>query len=338
MRATALAHPNIALIKYWGKRDERLALPATGSLSLTLDLAATRTTVVLDENATSDETWWDGATGPRRMSDGEAARVSAFLDLLRERAGRREHAVVTTRNEIPTGAGLASSASGFAALATAAAHAYGLELDGRELSRLARRGSGSASRSIFGGLVVWHAGTDDATSYAEPIDSGGLDLGLVVVVLTEERKAVGSREAMRRTVATSPFFSGWVESVPSELAAMRAAIDRADLTAVGELAEANALRMHATMLGATPPVRYWSPETLRALDVVAELRSEGVEAYATIDAGPNVKVLCRRGEAASVARRIETGLGGAGGATSPRLLVSGPGEGARLVRDEEPPA
>ncbi|MEE6280461.1 diphosphomevalonate decarboxylase [Georgenia sunbinii] len=321
MRATAVAHPNIALIKYWGKRDEQLSLPATGSLSLTLDIAPTRTTVALAPDAADDVATWRGEP----MTGGELERVRAFLALVRERAGSTVPAVVDTANEIPTGAGLASSASGFAALAAAASAAYGLELSDRDLSRLARRGSGSAARSIFGGLVVWHAGDDDASSYAEPIDAAGLDVALVVAVLTSARKAVGSREAMRRTVATSPFFPAWVESVPRELAEMRRAVERADFTAVGELAESNALRMHATMLGAVPPVRYWNADTVAAMDLVAQLRQDGIEAYATMDAGPNVKVLCRPQDSTAVADRFAAAFDGLD------LLISGAGPGVRVL-------
>ena len=319
MSATAIAYPNIALIKYWGKRDEQLSLPATGSLSLTLDIAPTRTTVTLAPEADEDVATWRG----RPMLDRELARIRSFLELVRGLAGSRTPAVVDTGNEIPTGAGLASSASGFAALAAAASTAYGLELSRRDLSRLARRGSGSAARSVFGGLVEWYAG-DDETSYAEPLPAQGLNLALVVAVLDPGRKAVGSREAMRRTAATSPFYGAWVQSVPSELTQMRTAITRADFTAVGELAESNALRMHATMLGAVPPVRYWTGGTVAALDLVAQLREDGIEAYATIDAGPNVKVLCRPQDAAAVADRFAAAFAGLD------LLISGSGPGVRV--------
>lgn len=319
--AVALAHPNIALVKYWGKRDERLALPATGSLSLTLDVAPTRTSVALAPGAGRDEARW--AEGP--MSAGEAARISAFLDLVRERAGSRVPAVVETVNEIPTGAGLASSAAGFAALAAAAAAAYGLHPDPRELSRLARRGSGSAARSVFGGFVQWHAGRDDHGSYAEPVPAGEFRIALVVAVLAAGRKAVGSREAMRRTVQSSPYYPAWVEHVPRDLREMRLAVERGDFTAVGELAESNALRMHATMLGAVPPVRYWNPDTVAALDLVAAMREEGLEAYATMDAGPNVKVLCLPRDAEAVRARIADALPAAD------VLVSGHGPGVRLL-------
>lgn len=324
MSATAVAHPNIALIKYWGKRDEKISLPATGSLSLTLGIAPTRTTVTLAPGAEQDTASWRGEP----MTGGELDRVRRFLDLVRDLAGSTVRAVVETANEIPTGAGLASSASGFAALAAAASAAYGLDLSPRDLSRLARRGSGSASRSIFGGVVIWHAGDDDASSYAEPIDTPGLDLGLVVAVLTSGRKAIGSREAMRRTVETSPFFPAWVESVPLELDEMQRAIQRADFTAVGELAESNALRMHATMLGATPPVRYWNADTVAALDLVAQLRHDGLEAYATIDAGPNVKVLCRPADSAAIAERFAASFDGLD------LLVSGSGPGVRVLEED----
>lgn len=320
MSATAIAYPNIALIKYWGKRNEELSLPATGSLSLTLDIAPTRTTVTLAPEAHDDVATWRGAP----MLGGELARIRSFLELVRDLAGSRTPAVVDTGNEIPTGAGLASSASGFAALAAAASTAYGLELSERDLSRLARRGSGSAARSVYGGLVQWYAGDDDETSYAEPLPAQGLDLALVVAVLDPGRKPVGSREAMRRTAATSPFFGAWVQSVPGELTQMRTAIARADFTAVGELAESNALRMHATMLGAVPPVRYWSGETVAALDLVAQLRKDGIEAYATIDAGPNVKVLSRPQDTAAVADRFAAAFAGLD------LLISGSGPGVRV--------
>lgn len=320
MSITAVAHPNIALIKYWGKRDETYNLPATGSLSMTLDVAPTRTTVTLAPGADDDVATWHGEA----MSGDELTRVRSFLDLVRELAGSRVRAVVETANGIPTGAGLASSASGFAALAAAASGAYGLELSERDLSRLARRGSGSAARSVFGALVQWHAGRDDASSYAEPLPASALELALVVAVLSPGRKPVGSREAMRRTAATSPFFPAWVASVPTELEAMRRAVADADFSAVGELAEANALRMHATMLGAVPPVRYWNADTVAALDLVAQLRADGVPAYATMDAGPNVKVLCRPSDATAVADRFAAAFEGV------NLLIAGPGPGVRI--------
>ncbi|MFE6894355.1 diphosphomevalonate decarboxylase [Streptomyces sp. NPDC057694] len=332
--ATAVAHPNIALIKYWGKRDERLFLPWTDSLSMTLDIFPTTTSVRLDAAAGADVVTLNGAP-----AHGEALRrVSAFLDLVRERAGLRQRAVVHSENTVPTGAGLASSASGFAALAVAAARAYGLGLDATGLTRLARRGSGSASRSVFGGFVVWHAGTTagtdteaDLSSYAEPVpvSHDALDPALVVAVLDAGPKEVSSRGAMRRTVDTSPLYRPWARSSADDLTEMRDALLRGDLAAVGEIAERNALGMHATMLAARPAVRYLSPATLTVLDSVLQLRRDGVAAYATMDAGPNVKVLCARADAQRVAGAVRAAVPGRA------VHVAGPGPGARLTGEDE---
>ncbi|MFF5500159.1 diphosphomevalonate decarboxylase [Streptomyces aquilus] len=329
--ATAVAHPNIALIKYWGKSDERLFLPRTDSLSMTLDIFPTTTRVRLAPEAAQDTVTFNG-----RPATGEAERrITAFLELVRERAGRAERADVDTENTVPTGAGLASSASGFAALAVAAAAAYGLELDAAGLSRLARRGSGSASRSIFGDFAIWHAGRTDGTpeeadlsSYAEPVHTAPLDPALVIAVVNAGPKEVSSRTAMRRTMDTSPLFEPWALSSKGDLADMRAALGRGDLAAVGEIAERNALGMHATMLAARPAVRYLSPATLTVLDSVLALRRDGVAAYATMDAGPNVKVLCRRADADRVTETVRAAA--PGGA----VHIAGPGPGARLLTED----
>ncbi|WP_405164563.1 diphosphomevalonate decarboxylase [Nocardia sp. NBC_01499] len=319
--AVAVAHPNIALVKYWGKRDESLFLPVTGSLSMTLDIYPTTTTVRLIDGP-ADVVMLNGSTAAPEAH----SRVERFLDLVRTRAGRTEHAMVVSTNTGPTGAGLASSASGFAALATAAAAAYQLDADPRALSRLARRGSGSASRSIFGGFVVWHAGAGDGpagdhTSYAEPIGGDALDPALVVAVVDNASKAVSSREAMRRTCATSPFYRPWADSSAIDLVEMRKAIARQDLPAVGEIAERNALGMHASMLAARPAIRYLSPQSIAVLDGVLALRADGVAAYATIDAGPNVTVLCARADA----QRVAAALRAVGDFVDPRTAHLGPG-------------
>ncbi|MEU5835611.1 diphosphomevalonate decarboxylase [Streptomyces diacarni] len=326
--ATAVAHPNIALIKYWGKRDEHLILPRVDSLSMTLDLFPTTTRVRLDHEAGHDEVTLNG-----RPAKGEKLRrVVAFLDLVRKRAGLTSKAVVASENTVPTGAGLASSASGFAALAVAAAAAHGLDLDATALSRLARRGSGSAARSLFGGFAVWHAGTDSGTaeqadlgSYAEPVAVGDIDPALVIAVVDAGPKTTPSRAAMRRTVETSPLYEPWAVSSGDDLAQMRAALRAGDFETVGEIAERNALGMHATMLAARPAVRYLSPATLTVLDRVLLLREDGVPAYATMDAGPNVKVLCRRADADRVAEAVRDA------APAGSVLVAREGPGARLL-------
>lgn len=284
--ATAVAHANIALIKYWGKADERLILPRTSSLSLTLDDLHTVTTVRFVDDGAGDRAVLDG----QPMTGQPLRRIADFLDIVRERAGITSAADVVTHNTVPTAAGLASSASGFAALAGAAAAAAGLELDDRGLSRLARRGSGSASRSVFGGLAVWHAGHDHESSYAEPLPSD-LDLAIVVLVIDSGRKAISSREAMRRTVETSLEYEPWVRRSHEDLAEALDAIEQADLPRLGEAAEANAFGMHATMLAAEPRVQYLNASSIEALRAVREARAAGLPAWATMDAGANVKVL-----------------------------------------------
>lgn len=326
VKFTAVAHPNIALIKYWGKRDEDLIIPHTDSLSMTLDIFPTTTVVTLAPTAQTDTVTLNGVAAPKDMS----GRVGAFLGLVREMADRTERAAVATTNTVPTGAGLASSASGMAALALAAARAYGLDLDATGLSRLARRGSGSAARSIFGGFAVWHAGHGsgveaDASSYAEPLTGVTFDPAMVIALVDSGPKAVSSRAAMRHTVATSPLYPAWAAASAADLAAMRTALADGDFDTVGEIAEGNALGMHATMLAARPAVRYFSAGTLTLLDLVAQLRRDGTPAYATMDAGPNVKVLCRGADAIHITQAVRSMLPGIA------VVTARCGPGARLV-------
>lgn len=321
--ATARAFPNIALVKYWGKRDEALMLPAAGSLSLTLDAYATTTTVSFDDapgGAGHDSFELNGI----EQSGDSLNRVTRFLDLVRERAGSTMHARVVSQNEAPTGAGLASSASGFAALATAASAAAGLPGDTPSLSRLARRGSGSAARSIIDGIAVWHAGDGDETSFAEPVDAP--EMHMVIVTVDERQKAVSSRVAMRSSALTSPFYEGWVTSTEASLEAMLEACRDRDFTRIGRITESHALRMHAVIQSNDPPVRYLTPTSIAIFDAVVGLRERGIEAYSTADAGPNIAVLVQPGDTATVADALrEYG----------RVRAVGPGRGAHLLPGAE---
>jgi diphosphomevalonate decarboxylase len=323
--ATAVAGTNIALVKYWGKRDEALNLPATGSLSLTLDRLGTRTRVAFDGgDGARDRVTLDGAPAAEKV----AARVTAFLDRVRSRAGIALRATVLTDNSVPTASGLASSASGFAALAVASARAADLALTATELSVLARLGSGSAARSIFGGFVEMARGAraDGGDAAAQPIAGAeGWDVRLVVAITAAGEKSLGSTAAMRRTAETSPYYEAWVRGVDGDLAAARAAIAARDLAALGAVAERSALRMHASALAADPPILYWNPATLAAMVRVRALREAGTPAFFTIDAGPHVKVLC----AARDAEPIAASLGEAPGVL--RTLIAAPGPGARIV-------
>lgn len=315
----ARAYTNIALIKYWGKKDEELILPMNNSLSLTLDAFYTETTVSFDPALQADTFLLDG----QLQNTAATAKISRFLDLLRELAGTKLRAAVTSENFVPTAAGLASSASGLAALAAAGNAALQLGLDDSQLSRLARRGSGSACRSIFGGFVEWEQGTDDITSLAHPLAANGFenDLAMLFVLINDKQKDVSSRDGMRRTVATSAFYPGWLASLPEDLAAIKQAIATQDFTALGRITEANGLKMHATTLAAVPPFTYWSPQSLMAMDLVRQLRATGTECYFTMDAGPNVKVLCRRQDEAAVQQAFSNSF------SSDRLILAHAGPG-----------
>ena len=324
--ATARAHANIALVKYWGKRDRALNLPAAGSLSLTLDALATTTTVSFGGDR--DRFWLGGA----EVSGAALERLSRWLDLVRERAGIDDRAEVRSDNNFPTASGLASSASAYAALAVAASAAAGLELEPRELSILARRGSGSAARSIFGGLVAMRAGSsaDGSDAYAEPIaafDGFVARLAMVIgIVGGGATKSISSRDAMEHCAATSPLYPCWLESVPPDLAAARGALERGDFDGLGEICEGSALAMHAAAIASRPSINYWRPATLRLMDAVRGLRHhKNVAAFFTIDAGPHVKVLTTREAVDDVASMIAE----VDGVTS--VLRCYPGPGAQVV-------
>jgi diphosphomevalonate decarboxylase len=320
-QATARAGANIALVKYWGKRDRRLNLPAAGSISITLSDLETRTTIRPDESLDDDVLVLDGVEQP-------AGRIAATLDHMRTLGGQTTRCRVESRNNFPTGAGLASSASGFAALVVAADAAFGLGLPERKLSELARLGSGSAARSIFGGFVEMAAGTfdDGSDAVARPLlPAGDWPLEVVVAITDTGGKAVGSRDGMNRTMETSPYYAAWVESVPPDLERARAAIAARDFEGLGRVAEHSALKMHASMLAAEPGLVYWKPATLTCIERVRELRQSGRALFFTIDAGPQVKVICPAGEGAAVAAEIRALAG------VREVMVSGLGEGARVV-------
>jgi len=291
MQSTAKAHTNIALIKYWGKRNETLILPTNNSLSLTLDGFYTKTTVTFKDELTEDIFILDDEI----ISGEQYRRVTVFLDLIRTYAGKSGlYAEINSINEVPTAAGFASSASGFAALAAAATKALGLTLTDQELSMLTRQGSGSACRSIYGGFAEWQKGKreDGIDSYAVPIaPQDHWDIRVAAVVLDAKMKKVSSREGMKRTVDTSTFFKGWVDRIPHDLNLIKEGIEERDFEKVGQVAEANCLKMHATTLGAIPPFTYWHDTTMTVMQTVQAMRENGIPAYFTIDAGPNVKVL-----------------------------------------------
>jgi diphosphomevalonate decarboxylase len=302
--ATATAHSNIALVKYWGKRVDApaaLNLPAVGSLSMTLDALRTVTRITPAER--------DAFVLDEEPVDGKpAARVWTHLDRLWQqgRQGSRPPCRVVSTNHLPTAAGLASSASGFAALTVAAAAAFELDATPQLLSSWARAGSGSAARSIWGGFVRLDRGerTDGADCIARPIAGPEhWPLRLVVVQTTRGPKPVGSTEGMQRSRTTSPYYEPWIESSAANLDAAEQALHARDLPALGEVVEHSCFKMHACMMASRPPILYWRAPTLAAIHSVWKARQEGVPGYVTMDAGPHVKVLCEERHAAAIAAR-----------------------------------
>ncbi|GMU00078.1 diphosphomevalonate decarboxylase [Corallococcus caeni] len=290
MKATVRAHPNIALVKYWGKRDDALILPHQSSLSLTLAPIHVTTTVEFGAQSDTVELHGHAAKGSERD------RVLRLLDAVRVQAGRDlGPAKVVSRGDFPMAAGLASSAAGFAALAVAGRAAAGLPQDTRASSILARRGSGSACRSVQGGFCEWQRGerADGEDSYAlQRFDAGHwADLRMVVAILDRGEKEVKSRDGMKNTVETSPYYPAWVKDAEAEVPRARELIARKDLEALGELCERNAWRMHSTSLAADPPLCYLNSSTLGLIQHLREQRKKGVPVWFTLDAGPNPVLL-----------------------------------------------
>jgi diphosphomevalonate decarboxylase len=283
-RGEAFAPANIALCKYWGKRDAELNLPVNSSLSISLGKLGTHTVVKFAK--TADKVFLNGKPAPADF----AARISKFLNLFRSDGQFFE---VRTKNNIPTAAGLASSASGFAALVKALDQLFGWGFNPRELSMLARLGSGSASRSIYNGFVVWHAGAraDGMDSYAEELSNPWKNLCIGILEVSKGRKKTGSTDGMNRTVETSELYESWPAQADCDFDELRTAIVAQDFNLLGETAENNALAMHATMLAAWPPLCYWKPQSVALMQKVWQAREDGLELYFTMDAGPNLKLL-----------------------------------------------
>ncbi|MGH8279595.1 MAG: diphosphomevalonate decarboxylase [Gammaproteobacteria bacterium] len=323
-RVSAQAQPNIALIKYWGKRDAGLNIPAAGSLSVTLDALHTRTEVSFNPALDSDEVVFNGRHGAA-----QSARISVFLDLLRARASRDWRAIVVTDNDFPTAAGLASSASGFAALALAASRALGLALDAPALSALARRGSGSAARSIFGGFVEMQAGqrADGEDAVAAPLlEPQAWPLRVVIAVTTRAAKDLGSSAGMELSRRSSPFYSSWIDAGADDLADAHAAVLTHDFEKLAVVSEASCLKMHAVMLSSRPGLMYWNAATVECLQCVRALREgEGLGVFFTVDAGPQVKAVCLP----EAVPQVTAALGAVRGVKE--VLVSALGAGARLL-------
>jgi diphosphomevalonate decarboxylase len=319
--ATAEARPNIAFIKYWGNRDDTLRIPSNGSLSMNLEGLHTRTTVSFQPSLPFDELIING----HKVTGAGLARISYILDILRGLANIQERAEVISENNFPSGTGIASSASAFAALALAGSQAAGLNLSERELSRLARRGSGSAARSIPGGFVEWQAGTRDEDSFAVSIaEPDHWDLVDCVTIVSTSHKKTGSTEGHAIT-DTSPLQAARVADAPRRLDICRQAILERDFNAFASIVELDSDMMHGVMMTSTPALHYWKPASLEVMNGVRQWRSEGIQVCYTVDAGPNVHVICREAQAQFIEQKLRVIQGVS------NVLVARPGGPARLV-------
>ncbi|MCS6909950.1 MAG: diphosphomevalonate decarboxylase, partial [Anaerolineales bacterium] len=322
-KATAIACANIAMIIYWGNRDPHLRLPSNPSLSMNLAGLETCTTVSFDDELLEDEVYIGGVaqTGAARK------RVVAHLNLIRSYAQLENRARVESHNNFPAGAGIASSASAFAALTLAAAAAAGLAFSEAQLSALARRGSGSACRSVPGGFVEWRMGTGDTDSYAISIaPPEHWALADVIAMLSAAHKPTASTEG-HALAETSPLQAVRVAGANERLARCKAALLARDFTALADVVELDSTLMHAVMMTSTPPLYYWEPLTLTVMKSVRAWRTEGLPVCFTIDAGPNVHCLTLAECAEEVKRRLRA-LG------VPETLTALPGGPARLIPAE----
>ncbi len=298
--ATARAFANIAFQKYWGDRDKTLRIPMNGSISMNLDGLHTRTTVSFQSSLQSDTLTING----HRVIGAGLDRISHMLQIIRGMANLQERAHVISENNFPSGAGIASSASAFAALALAASTAAGLSLGERELSRLARRGSGSASRSVPGGFVEWQAGTSDEDSFAFSIaDPGHWDLVDCIAIVSTSQKKTGSTEG-HSIAPTSPLQAARVADAPRRLEICRRAILERDFNALASIVELDSDMMHAVMMTSTPALHYWKSASLEVMHCVRQWRVEGMPVCYTVDAGPNIHVLCPEAQAHTVEKRL----------------------------------
>ncbi|CAI2594368.1 hypothetical protein AKUH3B110M_06920 [Apilactobacillus kunkeei] len=318
-KITARAHTNIALVKYWGKENEELIIPANSSLSLTLDEFYTDTSVHFDESLSSDEVTLNGKV----IND---EKITNFMDIIRKKANINAFARIESTNHVPTSAGLASSASAYAALAAAGSKAYGLNLSQKGLSRLARRGSGSATRSIFGGFAAWNKGTDDESSYGYSIeDPVKMDINMIAIILDNQPKKISSRKGMKISIETSPYYQSWIKQTTADFQIIEEAIKENDFTTLGKTAELNAMRMHSLTLSSNPSYLYINADSLKVINMVKELRETGVECYYTMDAGPNVKIICQSDKISAITDKLSDKF------SNDQIKVSGPGEGIKYL-------
>lgn len=288
MKATSVSPANIAFIKFWGKKNHELNLPFNDTFSMNLSNCLTTTTVEFGQDK-GDLIIVRG----KEISGDKKNRVIRILDLVRKKAGVNLKAKVVSENNFPEGAGIASSASGFSALALASSKAAGLNLSKRQLSILARRGSGSACRSIVSGFSEWRKGNSDTTSFAAELAPPDFwDLVDVVAITSKGEKKVGSTEG-HELATTSPYFKTRLKRLPKKIRKIKEAFFARDFATFGKIAEEEAVDLHMMAMTSSPPVYYWDSGTMEIIHAVQEWRDNGLPVFFTIDAGPNVHLICQ---------------------------------------------
>jgi diphosphomevalonate decarboxylase len=322
-KSTALAPSNIAFIKYWGKKDAKLKLPENGSISMTLDEnISTTTTVEFDSNLGEDVITINGKVDQKKN-----AKVSKFLDLIRKESQINQKARVVSTNTFPSGTGISSSASGFAALALAGSTAAGLDLNPKNLSILARQGSGSACRSIASGFVEWLDGDTSETSFAKTIfESNYWDLADIVAVVSNGIKDISSTEG-QISATTSPFYEVRLQKIAQKITKIKELITQKNFSEFGKLIEAEALELHSIMLTSQPALIYLSPESLKLMKIVRKCRQEGLEVYFTLNTGENIHLICEQKNMQEVQQKLQE-LD-----FVKNILAAKIGKGAKLIED-----
>jgi len=323
-KAKAVAPSNIAIVKYWGKRDDRLNLPATSSISITLSKLKTEVSVSFDEKIQKDEVLVEG----RPATENAYKRVVAFLDVIRSKTNLPLFARVESFSNFPVSSGLASSASTFAALTLAATKAACASFTLQELARIARLGSGSAPRSLLGGAVEAVAGVlDDGSDFEvrQILPQERVFFAVVVVVVDAKEKSVSSRDGMNLCKRTSPYYERWLEYNQGLVSTAKSALLNGDMQTVGEIAEASCFAMHACCLSANPPLLYFAEPTVSVIQEVFDMRKEGIQVYVTIDAGPHPVLILPFDFVPKAVERISNLKGVV------RVIVERAGEGAKIL-------
>ncbi len=352
MKATAIANANIALVKYWGKRDEKLFLPQNNSISVTTDCLSVKTTVEFSSKYKKDILILDGKefkSGSKEYDE----YFESFLNKLRISAKTklRIHPVkspsalfnrvkVVSKGGFPKAAGLASSSAGFAAFAVAANEALSLGLKEKGLSILARQGSGSACRSVFGGFAEWKKGKrkNGQDSFAIQIapENYWPDFRIIICLTSKKEKKIKSRAGMAQTVKTSPFYPGWLKTIEDDLKKVRKGIKEKNFSLVGKTAEENCLKMHSLMLSTKPAIIYWNSRTIELMRKVIDWRENGLECYFTIDAGPQVKILCLKKDLETLLKRVKKIAGlefrNLKKSEMKNIIIAKPGPGPKIVK------